>query len=392
MAAISATLFRFKNKRRVGASPPPDSFVKEHLTIQSERRKIMKKIFAAFLALLLLLQLASCAKDKDSVDGADSATTTDSADNDQSFDDTNGDSDIDEDSKGSNNDKAIVLNKNTQGIKLLGGRGIGSDTQINCDPSGSGIEFVINNRSSSLMIEASSSAVCHFKVFVNGNLHKNAFGDDYHEINRRGIITLQDLPTGEVTIRVIKITDQYTSTAQLTKLSFDGEIKVDSTPADKELYIEFIGSTELSGVFSSDGTKTEQDITRSYGYLLAEAIEADYSILTTTCDMALTKTADVAAFYLKASPARDTDAIYDFSRKANVVVVDLGSIDAALSATDTTITAELFAEKYEMLLDAIREKNGEACKIICIYTPDEGEFGIAIKNVCKNGLKNVICV
>lgn len=344
----------------------------------------MKKIFAVFLSLLLLLHLASCAKDKGSVDVSDSSALSDSADNEQSADDTNDDSDIDEDDKGSNDDKAIVLNKNTPGIKILGGRGIASDTQINCDPSGSGIEFIINNRSSSLMIEATSSAVCRFKVFVNGDLHKNAFGSDYHEINRNGIIILQNLPTGEVTVRVIKITDQYTSTAQLTKLSFDGEIKTDSAPTDRELYIEFIGGSELSGAFASDGAKAEQDITGSYGYLLAEKMEADYSIFSLSSNMALTKTADVAAFYSKASPARDTDAIYDFSRKANVVVVDLGSVDAALSATDATITSERFAEKYEMLLDAIREKNGETCKIICVYTPGEGEFGTAIKDVCKN--------
>lgn len=351
----------------------------------------MKKIFAILLIGLMLVQFVSCANDTDNINDLENSNSTDTTEdniptdsNDNNNDDNDDDSNNVSDENKENEDDFVALNKNTQGIKFLGVRSIASDAQINLDWSGSGIEFVINNQSSSLMIEASSSDTCRFKVFVNGTLHKSILNEEYYEIHKKGIITLQNLPTGELTIRVIKITDATLATAQLTKLVFTGNIITDKVPTDKELYIEFIGGTEVSGMFASGGTYANQDVTASYGYILAESMEADYSILSLAANMALTKATDVATIYSKASPLRDIEVNYDFARKANVVVLDIGAVDAALSLADQTVTAEAFAEKYEELLTAIREKNGYDCKIICVYTPIMGAFGTAIKNICEN--------
>ena len=364
----------------------------------------MKKIVAILLAMLMLLSLIACGKDvmppADSEVESDTATTpadttpapttpdsTDDEENEGGDGDANdGESDGDHEDGGAEDDDettTVALNQNTAGIKLLGVRGIASDSQINCDWSGSGIEFVLLNISRSLVIEANSSAPCRFKVYVNGELFPSPLGDDFYEINGNSMISLAGLPVGNVTIRLVRITEAAMATAQLTKMTFSGMISSDA-PRDNEMYIEFVGGTEVGGIGLAEGDGyRSHDVTKAYSYLLAESLDADYAMTTLGTTEALTSVEDVAALYAKASPVRDTSSVYAFHRKADVVVVDLGAVDVALSATSSEITAEAFAEKYEALLTAIRQKNGEDCKIVCVYTSAMGDFATALLNVCR---------
>jgi len=351
----------------------------------------MKKVLAILLTGLLLFSMVACGKDVEEPVGTETGTETsapttpkpdfvpdDDDDKSKPEDDSKGN-----ESQGANGNTIVALNKNTKGIKLLSPRNIPSDTQINCDRSGSGIEFVLDNRSPSVMIEASSSATCRFKVYVNADLQKNTENQEFFTINQAGFIVLSNLPQGTITVRVVKITDQAIATAQLTKVTFLGELKKDSAPANKDLYIEFVGGAEVAGTFASGGTYADQDATTAYGYLLAEQMNADYSIISLGADAALTGDVDLCSLYTKTSPIRDANATYDFARKADMVVVDLGAVDAALSATDNTVTPAAFADKYEALLNTIRQKNGEDCKIVCVYTTEMGEFGMAVRNICR---------
>lgn len=356
----------------------------------------MKKLLAILLATLLLLSLVACGRDtEDPAAGETGTDTTAPADTTPAPTPTPDNTD-DGDDEGDGGDEGtppadddgdietvtVELNKNTKGIKFFGERRIMSDTQINLDHSGSGIEFVLRNTSLSLAIEANSSAPCRFKVFVNGNLFESPLGDEYYEINGKSIISLSGLPLGNVTIRLVKITEAALATAELTKMTFSG-ILSSSTPADEDLYIEFVGGAETvgTGLVAGEGYAA-QDVTKAYSHLLAEELDADYAI-TSFGNAALTSIADVAALYAKASPVRDAAAEYAFTRKADLVVVDLGAVDAVLSATDETVTPAAFAEKYEALLTAIRAKNGEDCKIVCVYTSAMGDFGTAVVNTCR---------
>ena len=117
----------------------------------------MKKLLAILLATLLLVSLIACGKDDvaeptdtdaatDTSAPADkkpAATTPDSTDDGEDDGDGEGTPDNGGDDDGDIETVTVDLNKNTKGIKLLGGRGIASDSQINLDWSGSGIEFVL---------------------------------------------------------------------------------------------------------------------------------------------------------------------------------------------------------------------------------------------------------
>ncbi|MBE6547233.1 MAG: hypothetical protein E7668_07370 [Ruminococcaceae bacterium] len=346
----------------------------------------MKKLLAILLTTLLLLSLVACGKDVEDPAGTETGTessapagTTPAPTPD---DDESDDKNADDENKGgdeqtppdSNGATTVELNKDTKGIKYLGVRGILSDSQINCDHSGSGIEFVLQNKASTLTVELTSSDPCRFKVFVNGELTKNDLNEDFHEIFGEGKIELTDLPLGNITVRLVKITDQALATAELTKLTFTGTLR-ETAPADKDLYIEFIGGAETvgSGISAGDAY-AGQDVTKAYSYLLAEALNADYSIISMEAVIA-----DAVAAYELASPERDADAKYGFTRKADMVVVDLGSVDAA----DTALDANAFAEKYEELLTAIRAKNGEDCKLVCLYTASMGDLSKTVQSVCR---------
>ena len=51
----------------------------------------------------------------------------------------------------------------------------------------------------------------------------------------------------------------------------------DNTAAD--FLFKFVGGAEVAGTFASGGTYADQDATTAYGYLLAEQMNADYSII-----------------------------------------------------------------------------------------------------------------
>ena len=342
----------------------------------------MKKILAILLTAFMLLSIAACEKN-DVTDTPDTEEGTEEMTNEENTDPVappeNGENNDDGDTDKS---VTVALNKSTEGIKHLGVRTLLSDAQINCDHSGSGIEFVLNNESSTITIDAVSSGPCRFKVFVNGELHMNynEFNEDFFEIFGESVIKLNNLPLGDITVRVVKLTEQALATAELTKLTFTGTLRKNA-PESKELYIEFIGGSETVGSALSGGSGyTAQDVTLAYSYLLAEKMNADYSITCIKNLIASKNSADAIAQYELSSPRRDGEAKYDFARKADVVVIDLGAVDAS----NTSITAEAFSEKYVELLRTVRQKNGETCKIVCIYDSSMGEFEAVIQNACRN--------
>ena len=348
-------------------------------------KKIVKVMISALLALILLLSVFSCTKNEEKAQESENTTqATDTSD-------TSDTSDVPQDPSGTepndppeSTDTVVKLNSNTAGIKILGVRGLLSDTQINCDYSGSGIEFSVFLTDRTLSFSAESSAPCYFKAYVDGEEWKTITGDTYYELNGKGIISLSGLPAGQHTVRLVKATEASIATAQLTAMTFTGVLS-SSTPADNANYIEFVGGANCVGkgnIGADDGYKG-QDATLAYSYLLAQALGADYSVTAMSQSFPLSVKAEEAkAMYLLSSAARDGNAKYGFERKATAVVVDLGASDFALNGKDG-VSAQAFAEAYESLLLLIRDKNGSDCKIICVYDSANGEYASAISDVAK---------
>ena len=348
---------------------------------------MIKKIIAILLCGMMIFGVVGCAEQKGDNENTGDTTNDGTEKPDGNTEDTSG--------NGGNTDKPVEpdveltttkLTAATAGIKILGERQYVSDEeeQINCDWTCSGIEFVLSSHGGDVSFDVESDKPCYFRAYVNGEAWNSAGSSPYFLINGRSSISLKKVPTGDITVRLIKVSGHTLARAQLYSVSYYGTLK-ETAPADKELYIEFIGDSISCGwgvVGDHDGTYASQDGTYAYPYLLSEELNADYSVTALSGQGLLyhgTNMPNMINGYLMASPLRNVTAMYGFERKADVVVVNIGTNDYSHRSS---ITAEEFAEAYKQLIEIIKEKNGADCKIVCLYGAMNDTFAESIISVC----------
>ncbi|MBQ2999882.1 MAG: hypothetical protein IJD64_05410 [Clostridia bacterium] len=254
------------------------------------------------------------------------------------------------------------INSNTNVIKVLGERHLESNQTLYTDWTASGLEFYATmNSTSDIVFTANSTAPCYFKAYVDGTLWKNG-GLDYYTVSGSTKVTLKSVPEGTHTVRLVKATGYLLGQAEISAVELNGTIS--ATPS-KDLYIEFLGDSISCGwgvVGTNDGAYTSQDGTLAYPYLVAQALNADYSILGLSGRGVVYGTDyNFDKNYLHASPARSTTA-YGFERQADIVVINLGTNDRAYHAD----TAE-FEAGYVRLLENVFAKNGSDCIVYCLW-------------------------
>lgn len=262
------------------------------------------------------------------------------------------------------NDGMVIydINSNTNVIKVLGERHLESNQTLYTDWTASGLEFYANmNSTSDITFTANSTASVYFKAYVDGALWQND-GLDYYTVSGASKVTLKSVPEGMHTVRLVKATGYLLGQAEISAVELNGTIS--ATPS-KDLYIEFLGDSISCGwgvVGTNDGAYTSQDGTLAYPYLVAEALNADYSILGLSGRGVVYGTDyNFDKNYLQASPARSTTA-YGFERQADIVVINLGTNDRAYHAD----TAE-FEAGYVRLLENVFAKNGSDCIVYCLW-------------------------
>ena len=271
------------------------------------------------------------------------------------------------------------LNLNTTGIKLLGERNgtKASDGRIWLDWAGSGIEMNVHldfTYTVRLFVQAmAEEGDCIFVVYVDGeffNEYVVACGIEEQ------VIDLEDVPAGDHIIRIIKATDYTVTSAEILMVWMDGHFN--ETPADNELYIEFIGDAITTG---------NENVTKSYAWLVAESFNADYAITALNGHGLLTGTSELsngsmAEFYEKVNPLRDPMAAYRFGREADVVVINLGADDYFMAEMYDDYQDEQFAEAYAAFIENVRYWNADA-KILCVYGAVNDGYAEAIETAVE---------
>ncbi len=278
-----------------------------------------------------------------------------------------------------------LLHSETAGIKVLGERQYVNDEeqQINCDWTCSGIEFTLNSLGGNISFEADSDKPCYFRAYINGTEWKKGT-NPYYTVNGETTVTLENVPEGELTVRFIKVSGHTLARAQLYSVTYYGTLS-ETAPADKNLYIEFVGDSISCGwgvVGKHDGTYSSQDGALAYPYMLSQRLNADYSVTALSGQGVVyhgTNIPNMYNGYLMASPLRNDVALYNFERKADVVVVNMGTNDYSNRAT---VTEESFAKTYKKMLETILQTNGEDCKIVCLYNTMNDTFADSIISVC----------
>ncbi len=347
----------------------------------------MRRWIVLLLAGLMVFGLFGCG----TKDGEDSATGDSAGQPEESTPTTTeADTNTDPDPSDPTDDlkqyeHTVVLNSGTEGIKILGERSLESSTQLNCDWTCSGLEFVIDCKGGNLTLRTSTTDPCYFRVWVDGEAWENTDGSLYYMINGTKNLVVPDMPVGEHTVRVLKVTGYTLARAHFYSMTFYGSLLADKAPQDNELYIEFVGDSISCGwgvIGDHAGAYTDQDGAQAYPYLVAEALEADYAVTALSGQGLLMGNPGMTKGYLYGSPLRDSETEYGFERKADIVVINIGTNDYGYRE-QYGIDEAAFKEAYLDFLKTVYRKNGANCKIYCLYNSMNDTFAQAILEACE---------
>ncbi len=186
-------------------------------------------------------------------------------------------------------------------------------------------------------------------------------------------------------VRIIKLSESAMSTCGIAGIETDGVI---SPTEPKDKLIEFIGDSITCGYGVDDedrdhhfATGTE-DVTRAYAYKTAEALDADYSMVSFSgygIVSGYTETGEktenqlVPDYYEKMGFSygtyrgkyRPQDMLWDFTtRQPDLIVINLGTNDMSY-VLDNDDKREEYIAGYLAFLKTVREKNPTA-QLLCV--------------------------
>lgn len=289
--------------------------------------KITRILLAALLVIATLLPLASCANEPlpTATVETEETVTAETAE------------------KNTQQEEASKLKEYKMGeikdsIKLLGERsGYNKDDELIAEWSGSGFEMRVNiaEGGSDLRLGFRCNYAARWKVYVDGE----QFGERFSTAtgNRKQTVAT-GIPAGEHTISVVKDSQPATSRNNynsVLSVAFNGDFL--EAPADKELYLEFIGDGYMVGFgalgsgssSSSSQILEETSVTAALPYLTAKAMNADYSIVAHSQIGLSTKAGayKLPALYDNRYAYRELDTRYKPDRKPDAIIIHAGMDD-----------------------------------------------------------------
>ncbi len=244
----------------------------------------------------------------------------------------------------------LELTADSTFIKVFGRSGAGENERgIICDYTGSGIELcgALGGRVSIFLstkridMQRGSEKI-YFSVWLDGEKIPERFFAGAEESGAE-LVLFDKLAYGEHRIRIARQTEAKLVLCELEAICFSGTLA--EAPDRRHRYIEFIGDSLTSG-YGNLGARDDaepssaavQDGTQGYAFLTAEALDADYSIVSESGiglsgGFGYNKMDDTffAEFFW-----RDNYKQFDFSdaRVPDLVVINLGTNDFYLSGRE----------------------------------------------------------
>ena len=200
----------------------------------------------------------------------------------------------------------------------------------------------------------------YFTIYVDGE----KLARDYCRIASVGetkVLLAEDLPAGKHTFAIYRQSEHSYGEVGVCALSYDGEML--DKPADKDLYIEFIGDSiscgygNLGNASQGDGSALWSDGTQAYTYLTAQALNADWSNVSWSglgCKYGYSTTT-MQDVYPAQRYNYDANTAYEFAVEPDVIILALGTNDNSIQGD----AAKKRAGLVEMLT-LVREKNPTA--------------------------------
>lgn len=253
--------------------------------------------------------------------------------------------------------------------------------------SGTGIEFSVMGTKASITFVADDTwnGVPENRARVAVYVDDERVADSLLDQPETTVTAFESEGAETHVVRVIKLSESAMSTCGISEIAVEGEMNPTKT---KDMLIEFVGDSITCGYGVDDedrdhhfATGTE-DVTRAYAYKTAQALDADYSMVSFSgygIVSGYTGTGEkmghqlVPEYYGKFGFSYGTykgkykpqDSMWDFSKlQPDLVVVNLGTNDMSY-VLDKEDRREEFIAGYLTFLKTIRSCNAKA-RILCV--------------------------
>ncbi len=275
----------------------------------------------------------------------------------------------------------LSTTKHADKVKKLG-RTMTMATGIACDHTASGIEFrgvmkgMVKVKIKSTTVKSNSPA-SYFTVYVDGVREDKRYTVTSSSSGQ--YINVKDFgeTSGEHTIRIVKQTEANYTLSEFQSISMNGYLL--TPPANKDLYIEFIGDSLTCGmgnigVNSSTEPQSAQweDGSQGYAYQLAQELDADYSIISES-GIGISGSwsdHDMVEYYPKTSFIRNRTQVYDFDRVPDLIIINLGTNDYYINKDKdpkgTHCTTAEVTEETAKFIKLVRDSYGEDVPIVWV--------------------------
>lgn len=230
--------------------------------------------------------------------------------------------------------KEYRLKEHLDAVKVIG-RSAVVDAGITCDWTASGLSLAVTCEGE-VSIKVLSDQVAYFTVIVDGVRQPERV-----EVKAgTATVTLaRGLEKGTHEISFLKQTENTNAMCILHSVSFAGSFA--PRPADRKRYIEFYGDSITSGYgnlaeqgsVQNPGSARWQDGTQTYAFLAADLLGADWSMISVSgIPFSKGYTSYTMGSIMEKINWRRFDTAYDFARKPDLVVINLGTNDAQCGA------------------------------------------------------------
>lgn len=251
--------------------------------------------------------------------------------------------------------------------------------------SGSAVEFTVNAKSAEVTIAGDYSINndekyrSRYAVIVDGEI----IIDDIMSEKSRTIKLFDGEVSRTADVKIIHLSEANNGTIGVSEIKVDSDAPVPVVPAKKkDISIEFIGDSitcaygvEGKSEYENYTTKTE-NFMKSYAYLTAEKLGADYSAVSYSGHGIISGYSNdsnrntdnlVPPYYKNYGNLSNYAEPWDFTKNHNdVIVINLGTNDYSYVSKDFDARSQEFIDGYAEFLETIRECNPDAY-IICTF-------------------------
>lgn len=262
------------------------------------------------------------------------------------------------------------------------GRGYIRNSGLACDFTCTGIEFNAYC-AGSVYMKVNSSAATYWTVYVDGERWANRV---LTNTSTTGWVELvYGLKAGDHRITIVKESQFTMSQNELLSVKVKGEFK--EIPENKARFIEFYGDSILNGsnVYGGGTSPATSDGTRAFGWLTAQALEADCNVIGRG-GLGVINTSSGGYCMLDIydlNGARGASGVgnYDFtSRTPDAIVVELGINDKVQGGGVDEAT---YTDGVEQFVSAMRTKYGKDVPIVWLYGYSSSDYSSTMISAVK---------